>query len=157
MIPPFAPPCLLSGPRQAKLYRYDDKQWKERGVGQVKLLQHKVGKRIRLLMRREKTLKICANHIGAAQGGLRWGGQRGKEGGARPASLAAFCAVCRAGKALLFVWRGLAFCPRIWGSAASRLESSRGRFPHPLSRDLLFDPPLPPSPVPVLQLCRATS
>ena len=32
-------------------------------MGQAKLLQHKMSKRIRLLMRREKTLKICANHL----------------------------------------------------------------------------------------------
>jgi len=49
---------------RAKLFRFDDKenQWKERGTGDVKFLQHKQTKKIRLLMRREKTLKICANH-----------------------------------------------------------------------------------------------
>ncbi|KAJ7557230.1 hypothetical protein O6H91_05G117500 [Diphasiastrum complanatum] len=50
---------------KAKLYRFDKegKQWKERGVGQVKLLKHKEAKRVRLLMRQNKTLKICANHL----------------------------------------------------------------------------------------------
>ena len=50
---------------RAKLYRFDKetKQWKERGVGEVKLLQHKDNGKIRLLMRRDKTLKICANHL----------------------------------------------------------------------------------------------
>lgn len=49
---------------KAKLYRFDKdgNQWKERGVGQVRLLKHKVTGKIRLLMRQNKTLKICANH-----------------------------------------------------------------------------------------------
>ena len=52
--------------RKAKLYRFDKdgNQWKERGVGQAKLLEHKDTKRIRLLMRQQRTLKICANHTG---------------------------------------------------------------------------------------------
>ena len=33
-------------------------------MGQVRLLEHKANKKIRLLMRQEKTLKIRANHIG---------------------------------------------------------------------------------------------
>lgn len=37
-------------------------EWKERGTGDVKLLKHKEKGTIRLLMRRDKTLKICANH-----------------------------------------------------------------------------------------------
>jgi len=49
---------------RAKLFRFDkeSKQWKERGTGDVKFLQHKKTHKIRLLMRREKTLKVCANH-----------------------------------------------------------------------------------------------
>lgn len=49
---------------KAKLYRFDKEgnQWKERGVGQVRLLKHKETGRIRLVMRQNKTLKICANH-----------------------------------------------------------------------------------------------
>jgi len=49
---------------RAKLFRFDkdSKQWKERGTGDVKFLQHKKSKKIRVLMRREKTLKVCANH-----------------------------------------------------------------------------------------------
>eukprot|EP00126_Sphaerothecum_destruens_P015793 Sdes_comp9838_c0_seq1m1380 len=49
---------------RAKLFRYDkpSSQWKERGTGEVKLLEHKQKHLIRLLMRRDKTLKICANH-----------------------------------------------------------------------------------------------
>ncbi|CAK9860409.1 unnamed protein product [Sphagnum jensenii] len=50
---------------KAKLYRFDKDgtQWKERGVGQVKLLQHQQTKKVRLLMRQSRTLKICANHV----------------------------------------------------------------------------------------------
>eukprot|EP01087_Luapelamoeba_hula_P018867 TRINITY_DN614_c0_g1_i1.p1 TRINITY_DN614_c0_g1~~TRINITY_DN614_c0_g1_i1.p1 ORF type:complete len:199 (+),score=55.12 TRINITY_DN614_c0_g1_i1:97-693(+) len=40
----------------------DTKSWRERGVGEVKFLKHKETKKIRLLMRRDKTLKICLNH-----------------------------------------------------------------------------------------------
>ncbi|KAL8512193.1 hypothetical protein ACS0TY_018594 [Phlomoides rotata] len=36
---------------------------KERGVGTVKLLKHKVTGKVRLVMRQNKTLKICANHL----------------------------------------------------------------------------------------------
>lgn len=50
---------------RAKLFRFhpDSKEWKERGVGDVKFLQHKESKKVRILMRRDKTLKICANHF----------------------------------------------------------------------------------------------
>lgn len=52
---------------RSKLYRYtvdpeDGGQWKERGVGDVRILKHKVRKTHRLVMRRDKTLKVCANH-----------------------------------------------------------------------------------------------
>jgi len=49
---------------RAKLFRFDKDatQWKERGTGDIKLLQHKKTHKIRVLMRREKTLKVCANH-----------------------------------------------------------------------------------------------
>ncbi|EPY90151.1 ran-specific GTPase-activating protein [Camelus ferus] len=54
------------GTRRAKLFRFasenDLPEWKERGTGDVKLLKHKEKGTIRLLMRRDKTLKICANH-----------------------------------------------------------------------------------------------
>ena len=51
--------------QRAKLYRYDKEtsQWKERGVGILKLLKHKLSGQIRVLMRREQILKICANHL----------------------------------------------------------------------------------------------
>jgi len=51
---------------RAKLFRFDkedaDHPWKERGTGEVKLLKHKETAKIRVLMRRDQTLKICANH-----------------------------------------------------------------------------------------------
>ncbi|XP_077571050.1 ran-specific GTPase-activating protein-like isoform X1 [Stigmatopora nigra] len=51
---------------RAKLYRFaseiDPPEWKERGTGDVKLLRHKEKGTIRLLMRRDRTLKLCANH-----------------------------------------------------------------------------------------------
>lgn len=54
--------------RRAKLFRFDNAaeppEWKERGTGDVKLLKHKVTGLIRLLMRRDKTHKVCANHYG---------------------------------------------------------------------------------------------
>ncbi|CAO3563134.1 unnamed protein product [Mortierella alpina] len=49
---------------RAKLFRFvkESNEWKERGTGDVRFMQHKETKRIRLLMRRDQTLKICANH-----------------------------------------------------------------------------------------------
>ncbi|CAH7670974.1 ran-specific GTPase-activating protein 1, partial [Phakopsora pachyrhizi] len=49
---------------RAKLFRFDKDsgEWKERGTGDLKLLQHKTTQKIRLVMRRDKTLKVCANH-----------------------------------------------------------------------------------------------
>lgn len=50
---------------KCKLYRFDagSNEWKERGIGQARLLRHKENQRTRLLMRQERTLKIRANHI----------------------------------------------------------------------------------------------
>ncbi|WVW83648.1 hypothetical protein I302_105669 [Kwoniella bestiolae CBS 10118] len=50
---------------RAKLFRFakESLEWKERGTGDVRLLKHKESKKIRLVMRRDKTLKVCANHI----------------------------------------------------------------------------------------------
>ncbi|KAF7971777.1 hypothetical protein HWV62_19963 [Athelia sp. TMB] len=49
---------------RAKLFRFDagSSEWKERGTGDVRLLQNKDSKKVRLVMRRDKTLKVCANH-----------------------------------------------------------------------------------------------
>ncbi|KAL4418894.1 hypothetical protein ABPG77_002637 [Micractinium sp. CCAP 211/92] len=50
---------------KCKLYRFDNDagEWKERGVGQGRILRHKENKKIRFLMRQDKTLKIRGNHI----------------------------------------------------------------------------------------------
>ena len=53
--------------RRAKVYRYfvdkeDGSMWKERGVGDVRLMKNKEGGTYRVLMRRDQTLKICLNH-----------------------------------------------------------------------------------------------
>ncbi|XP_018321671.1 ran-specific GTPase-activating protein-like [Agrilus planipennis] len=53
---------------RAKLYRFDTSgtdgpEWKERGTGELKLLQHRDNNTVRIVMRRDKTLKVCANHF----------------------------------------------------------------------------------------------
>lgn len=50
--------------QRAKLYRYDfsTRQYKERGTGPMKILQHRFTGFCRVLMRREQIWKICANH-----------------------------------------------------------------------------------------------
>lgn len=52
---------------RAKLFRFDSTEapgeWKERGTGDVKLLRHRERNTVRVVMRRDKTLKICANHF----------------------------------------------------------------------------------------------
>ncbi|KAF8484480.1 ran/spi1 binding protein [Russula ochroleuca] len=50
---------------RAKLFRFssESNEWKERGTGDARLLQHNETQKIRLVMRREKTLKVCANHL----------------------------------------------------------------------------------------------
>uniref|UniRef100_A0A1A9YUI2 E3 SUMO-protein ligase RanBP2 n=1 Tax=Glossina morsitans morsitans TaxID=37546 RepID=A0A1A9YUI2_GLOMM len=47
---------------RAKLYRFTEGEWKERGLGNVKILRHLVTKRLRVVMRRDQVLKICLNH-----------------------------------------------------------------------------------------------
>jgi Ran-binding protein 1 len=50
---------------RAKLFRFvpDANEWKERGTGDLRLLQDKETKLVRVVMRRDKTLKVCANHL----------------------------------------------------------------------------------------------
>ncbi|SCM01325.1 ran binding protein 1, putative [Plasmodium chabaudi chabaudi] len=47
---------------RSKLYRWVEGEWKERGLGESKLLLHKKNGTIRFLLRQEKTLKVVANH-----------------------------------------------------------------------------------------------
>lgn len=47
---------------RAKLFRFKNKEWKERGLGDIKILENNRTKKIRVLMRREQILKICCNH-----------------------------------------------------------------------------------------------
>jgi Ran-binding protein 1 len=51
---------------RAKLFKFNKEgnEWKERGTGDVRLLKHKENGKTRLVMRRDKTLKVCANHYG---------------------------------------------------------------------------------------------
>lgn len=48
---------------RAKLFRFADSEWKERGLGDVKILKHKETMKLRVVMRREQILKICLNHM----------------------------------------------------------------------------------------------
>ncbi|CAF4381937.1 unnamed protein product, partial [Rotaria magnacalcarata] len=58
---------------RGKLYRFDSgaNQMKERGTGEMKILQHKTTHVCRVLMRREQVLKICANHQITSQMNLK--------------------------------------------------------------------------------------
>ena len=51
--------------QRCMLYRFDTetKEWKARGKGDVKLMQHKSTKKTRLILREEKTLKLRMNHF----------------------------------------------------------------------------------------------
>ena len=46
-----------------KIFRWRNKEWKERGTGEARLLRHKDSKRIRFVLRQDKTLKAAANFI----------------------------------------------------------------------------------------------
>lgn len=50
---------------KANLYRFDKatNEWKERGTGVLKILRNKETNRCRLLMRRNQTFRVCANHF----------------------------------------------------------------------------------------------
>jgi Ran-binding protein 1 len=58
--------------KRSKLFVYGEtlldvgtgnKTWKERGIGDIRLLRHKEMQKIRLLMRQEKTMKVIVNHF----------------------------------------------------------------------------------------------
>jgi len=50
---------------KAMLYRFDkaNNDWKERGVGYMKVLKNHETGRCRVLMRRNQTFRVCANHF----------------------------------------------------------------------------------------------
>ena len=52
---------------RAKLFKFvrETSEWKERGTGDMRLLKHEENGKTRLVMRRDKTLKVCANHYSA--------------------------------------------------------------------------------------------
>ena len=47
--------------QRSKLFRFRDKEWKERGLGDAKLLKHKKTGKVRFMLRQEKTMKIVGN------------------------------------------------------------------------------------------------
>lgn len=49
--------------RRAKLYKCIEKEWKEKGVGLLKILKNNNTNKVRLVMRREQVYKVCANHF----------------------------------------------------------------------------------------------
>ena len=48
---------------RAKLYRWDDNQWKERGLGDVKLIRSLASRKVSLVMRQDSTKKVIANFL----------------------------------------------------------------------------------------------
>ncbi len=53
--------CILR--IRAKLYRFRDNQWKERALGNARLMRDKETKKVRFILRQEKTLKPMANFL----------------------------------------------------------------------------------------------
>jgi Ran-binding protein 1 len=51
---------------RSKLMRFapDIKEWKERGIGEAKLLKNRSTGKVRVLLRQEKTNKLVMNHNG---------------------------------------------------------------------------------------------
>merc|ERR1712071_195548 len=63
---------------RCKLFRFVDAQWKERGVGDIKIMQSKSDiKQFRIIMRRDQVQKLCANH--KLQGGMELTPQYGSD------------------------------------------------------------------------------
>mmetsp|Transcript_103663 Transcript_103663/g.332243 ORF Transcript_103663/g.332243 Transcript_103663/m.332243 type:complete len:627 (-) Transcript_103663:176-2056(-) len=49
--------------QRSKLFRFKEGEWKERGLGDAKLLKHKETGKVRFMLRQDKTMKIVANHF----------------------------------------------------------------------------------------------
>lgn len=61
----FVKPVLIpsgESPNSSTCSQDGNGEWKERGTGELKLLRNRINSRCRVVMRREKTLKVCANH-----------------------------------------------------------------------------------------------
>lgn len=48
---------------RAKLYRWADEQWKERGLGDCRLMRHRETNKVSLIMRQDQTKKVIANFV----------------------------------------------------------------------------------------------
>lgn len=46
---------------RGRLYRWRKEEWKERGTGEIRLLRNNTDKKIRFILRQDKTLKAVAN------------------------------------------------------------------------------------------------
>ena len=58
-------PAAMNISKLFTFFRYDKdaKEWKERGVGDLKILYHPERKSYRVLLRRDQVLKIACNHL----------------------------------------------------------------------------------------------
>ena len=61
---PSVPVQSVSHPSSFLRYASESEppEWKERGTGDVRIMKREEAQSARILMRREKTLKVCANH-----------------------------------------------------------------------------------------------